>query len=373
MLKNDIEEEELTDNINEFGIHSDNIKLSFKKLLMIVQNKINIILIGDENIGKKRLIKRYICNKFDDEEKYETKQQWNKQQTLSGKETMNLNIQIISNINELNNNNKLIDVIMVCYDISNEETFINCCKLSNNILKYKNEINNKLITILVGLKSDIQNIDRKIEDKNAEKRKNMNEWKSLNIDDCQCSAKTGKNIKSLFLSAAEMIYTQRKEKEISSLRLICKTNITSLLTTNLNAYISFEEWKNQHKSSAVKKKQDKLEPVSKKADDKLLLILQKNNLYNDLYDVLVSNKIDLDMLKNDIEEEELTDNINEFGIHSDNIKLSFKKLLMIVQNKINIILIGDENIGKKRLIKRYICNKFDDEEKYETKQQWNKQ
>eukprot|EP01084_Bolivina_argentea_P071812 130476_1 len=170
-LKNDIDLKDLDKKaFNEFGIESNDIatKLAFKKLLMIVQNKINIILIGDENIGKKSVIKRYVFNKFSDEKYEQKKQQWNKQQTLSGRETMDLNIQIISDLNELNNNNVLIDVIMVCYDISNEETFINCCKSSNNILKYKNEINNKLITILVGLKSDIQNIDRKIEDKNAD-------------------------------------------------------------------------------------------------------------------------------------------------------------------------------------------------------------
>eukprot|EP01084_Bolivina_argentea_P125095 221669_1 len=127
VLKYDIDEKDLHNNVfNELGINSDDNKIAFKKLLIMIKNQINIILIGDENIGKKSLIKRYVRNEYnDDDEKYEEKQEYSiKQQGLSDLETiMQINIKIISDINELNNN-KLIDVIMVCYDINNEETFI---------------------------------------------------------------------------------------------------------------------------------------------------------------------------------------------------------------------------------------------------------
>ncbi len=195
-------------------------------MLKTIKNEINIVLIGDKGIGKKSLVRRYVYGKYKykywmlletiisyimgKEEKQE-QEHWNKKQPLSDLETdMTLNIKIISDINELHDN-KSIDVIMVCYDINNEETFKNCCKFSNDISKYKNETNNKLITVLVGLKSDILNLDRKIEDKNAEIKINMDIWKKLNVNDCQCSAKTKKNVRELFLTSAEKVYDERKK------------------------------------------------------------------------------------------------------------------------------------------------------------------
>ena len=67
-------------------------------------------------------------------------------------------------------------------------------------MKYKQEKNDKLFVLVGQLKSDLQNIHRKDEDNKAEKKMNMEQWKALNVNDCQCSSKTGKNVKFIILS-----------------------------------------------------------------------------------------------------------------------------------------------------------------------------
>ena len=64
--------------------------------------------------------------------------------------------------------------------------------------------------MLVGCKSDFV-IDRNIEDKNALKKINMNVWKKLNIESCECSSKTGENVRNVFLTTAEMVMIQKRK------------------------------------------------------------------------------------------------------------------------------------------------------------------
>eukprot|EP01084_Bolivina_argentea_P071808 130467_1 len=84
-----------------------------------------------------------------------------------------------------------------------------------------------------------------------------------------------------------------KKKVYNSLTFECHIDIFNVVT-NDDKTMSFKQWKKF---------------------DSLRSILEYNNLYNQLCDILISNKLDLDILKNDIEETELNDNLfNEFGI-----------------------------------------------------------
>eukprot|EP01084_Bolivina_argentea_P022423 41672_1 len=77
-------------------------------------------------------------------------------------------------------------------------------------------------------------------------------------------------------------------------------------------------------------------------DEKLVNILRTNNLYDDLYELLYKNNIDLDTIKNDIKKNELDEFCKTYNIQYKQ-KIKFRKLLRIInESKINIKNEGEE-------------------------------
>eukprot|EP01084_Bolivina_argentea_P254217 427349_1 len=117
----------------------------------------------------------------------------------------------------------------------------------------------------------------------------------------------------------------------------------------------------------------------KKSDDdkhKLIQILKRNNLYDDLYDLLQHDEIDMTTLENDINFNDIDRFCSEYHLNEQQ-KSKFLKLMKIIKNnsygiykhrndkrhlhcdwKMQAIIIGDCGVGKTSLIKRYVTGEF---------------
>eukprot|EP01084_Bolivina_argentea_P281339 481341_1 len=64
-------------------------------------------------------------------------------------------------------------------------------------------------------------------------------------------------------------------------------------------------------------------------DDQLKHILQANHLFDDLYQLLIDNDLDLDLLMNDLEKDDINNFCEEYEFTTKQ-KVKFKKLMRII-------------------------------------------
>ena len=67
--------------------------------------------------------------------------------------------------------------------------------------------------MLVGCKSDLSRNNRSEYEAKALNIINQFEWKKYNTTYCECSAKTGDNVRNVFNTAAEMVLQKRKSSK----------------------------------------------------------------------------------------------------------------------------------------------------------------
>eukprot|EP01083_Nonionella_stella_P293306 997454_1 len=94
-------------------------------------------------------------------------------------------------------------------------------------------------------------------------------------------------------------------------------------------------------------------------DTELVSILQRNDLYDDLYKVLIANRIGLRDLRQ-MKQNEIDQYCREYNFNTHQTK-QFKKLMRIIYGndfdngfQMQVIVIGDKSVGKTSLIQRYV-------------------
>eukprot|EP00483_Globobulimina_turgida_P007918 UN07934 len=99
------------------------------------------------------------------------------------------------------------DCILLCYDASgSERAFGNCERWRQEIETYGS---NHVVVMLVGCKSD----KGKRHQLNVKSIIEQPEWQKFNAIHYECSAKTGDNVRNVFLAAAELVLMTRPNIE----------------------------------------------------------------------------------------------------------------------------------------------------------------
>eukprot|EP01084_Bolivina_argentea_P254216 427348_1 len=204
-------------NVSEYRAKKQRMEFARKKS-MTVDYKMTLILVGDSNAGKTCLISKYVDGTYS-------------QNTAS---TFGVPSEFIT-IEELSNNEaieiKIYDTagqerfhslsrkyynrghgVLLCYDVSIESPFKNFEMWRKAI---KDHGKDNAVVIIVGCKKDLA-VNDDICQANISKAENIiqqRKWQELGAMHCICSAKTGHNIRSVFLTAAESVLKKNQQPQ----------------------------------------------------------------------------------------------------------------------------------------------------------------
>eukprot|EP01084_Bolivina_argentea_P300839 518837_1 len=229
-LLNHMEEHDTDQFCEEFNLQISQ-RIKFRKLIKILQkyddckyecetlqleeadDSIQLLIIGDLSVGKTSLMKRYVQNTFDDIDLSTTfVDMMKRKERLSDDWIMEITIWDTAGQEKFSSLNKSYyrkgDCIIICYDISNPNSFSNVSKWRNKIDDYCTD---EAVIMLVGCKSDLSSENRLQFEEKAKRIIESKKWKKYNTVYCECSAKTGDNVKNLFKNAAELVLRRRKE------------------------------------------------------------------------------------------------------------------------------------------------------------------
>ena len=178
--------------------------------------KIKIMLIGDSNVGKTSIVKRYCKNQFNESYISSIGIDFETKYIKVGEKTINLQIwdtagQERYKVISKNYYNKS-DGFIIVYDITNKSSFDSIANWVQDIKELASHDNKNII---LGNKCDLEN-DRKI---NKEEGDNL--AKKYNCQFFEVSAQNGKNIDKSFLCLIQSIlqdvnssYSSRRGSEI---------------------------------------------------------------------------------------------------------------------------------------------------------------
>eukprot|EP01084_Bolivina_argentea_P134758 237591_1 len=205
--------------------------------------KMKIVIIGDSRVGKTSLMCRYVKNVFSEYviSSMGVDSMVNKEK-LSDNSIMEIEIWDTAGQERFQsvcrNFYRLADAIIVCFDVTNKLSFTNCGNWRKQI---ENCAKDNVIVVLVGCKGDkLRNSQMELSDDdsiaegyaegnilhNTEKAKHSgnvaeqralriiqsSEWKQFGGGGtiyCECSAKTGSNVRNVFITAAELVLQER--------------------------------------------------------------------------------------------------------------------------------------------------------------------
>ena len=169
--------------------------------------RFNILLLGDSNVGKTSLIKRFIKNKFDSNDSSTVGLEFENKKVKINDKIIQLNIMDTAGQEKYRaiakNAVKRANGIIFVFDLNNKESF-------NNIkywLMSSFEISNNFHKIFVGNKYDL---DKEVDEDKVQKL--IEEYKSRYFE---TSAKDGKNVELIFKEIAELILSGLSDKEIN--------------------------------------------------------------------------------------------------------------------------------------------------------------
>jgi Ras-related protein Rab-11A len=206
-----------------------NINSQINKNIQLKKYEFKIIILGEYNVGKTSIIKKYVENEFNQINKTTINTNiYNKIIRMDNNTIIKLNIWDTAGEEKMNPIIKQYfkdsSGCLIVYDISNKNSF-------NQIEKWVNEIKENsphyCSNILIGNKSDL-NLDRKI---NFEEGVNLG--KKYNFNFFECSAKTGNNIAIAFESLCNSIIERRNEGDIEERESI-KINKTKHINKKKN-------------------------------------------------------------------------------------------------------------------------------------------
>eukprot|EP01084_Bolivina_argentea_P258894 436642_1 len=175
--------------------------------------KMEVALIGDSDVGKTCLMRKYTRGIFSEGIAYSIGvDSMVKIEKLHDNTLMEITVRDTAGQERYQslcrNYYRGADAIIVCYDVNNDKSFGNCDRWRNRIEEYGND---EVVVILVGCKGDIStnNYFRQLVDAKAQSIVSQEKWKKFKALYCECSAKTGDNVRNVFITAAEMVLENR--------------------------------------------------------------------------------------------------------------------------------------------------------------------
>eukprot|EP01084_Bolivina_argentea_P009222 17249_1 len=169
-----------------------------------------VVLIGDSGVGKTSLARRYVSGKY-------TANicstigvgNYYCNEPLSDDTVMRMEIWDTAGQERFRSLTRgyyrKADTFIVCFDVNQENTFENCSEWIQCIHDYGKD---KVPVILVGCKGDVSKSDRQSAEDQAQRI--MDRFETLY---CECSSKTGDNVRNVFHTAAELVLQTRVENK----------------------------------------------------------------------------------------------------------------------------------------------------------------
>eukprot|EP01084_Bolivina_argentea_P314148 544117_1 len=219
-LQNDLPENEINGFSDDFELNTTQ-KVKFRKLMRSIykqqnpDSKMVAILVGDSGVGKTCLMNQYVKNTYNDCTSTIGVGVQNTVETLADNSTMKMTIWDTAGQERFHSvcrtYYRRADCIIMCYDASIEMPFINIENWKKEIENYGN---NKCVIVLVGCKID-KIKSKQIYQLNVSKAESIveqMEWMKFSTIHYECSAKTGDNVRNVFLAAAELVLMNRPNK-----------------------------------------------------------------------------------------------------------------------------------------------------------------
>eukprot|EP01083_Nonionella_stella_P311919 1113738_1 len=168
--------------------------------------EMKMIVIGDKKVGKTHVIQRYVLGETMSDEFEYNHRCMTKTETLSDQSLVNITILDGSALKLQKEDYKEADCIVICYDVTNEQTFENAhTKWVRTIQQYGIQ-NDDVIVFILGCKGDLSKLDRA--ETEAKAQSVLNKCK-FTVYPGVCSAKNGDQIDKTFRAAAQMVYQQQ--------------------------------------------------------------------------------------------------------------------------------------------------------------------
>eukprot|EP01083_Nonionella_stella_P234169 824431_1 len=212
----EVKHKEIDEYCNESNFNSRQRK-QFQRLMRIIHGQdsdgelqMQMTVIGDKCVGKTSLIQRYVLGKMMTSQY--NHHRMNKTEKLSDDSLVNISILDGSAVTLRKEDYKKADCILICYDVTNDESFTNArVKWTQKIEEYGIQ-NDEVIVFLLGCKNELSKLDRAQTEARAQ---SLLRQGKLRLNYGECSAKNGDQVDKTFNAAAEMVYQQKLEHKSS--------------------------------------------------------------------------------------------------------------------------------------------------------------
>mmetsp|Transcript_40171 Transcript_40171/g.65922 ORF Transcript_40171/g.65922 Transcript_40171/m.65922 type:complete len:339 (-) Transcript_40171:52-1068(-) len=186
-------------------------------------HQIKVVLIGDCGVGKSNLFKRYLFDTFDIDTISTVGVDFGVS-TIKVSDGSTMRMQIWDTAGQerfesiTSNYFRDADCIIICYGVDERKSFEDCEKRWYPHID-ENAHKDDVRLLLVGCKGDVKSTQnkhgarREVEIIDAGKMGHRAQWKKYDTLWCECSAKTGDNIESVFRTVAEIGLQQIKKRE----------------------------------------------------------------------------------------------------------------------------------------------------------------
>eukprot|EP01083_Nonionella_stella_P004877 14255_1 len=164
--------------------------------------QMQMIVVGDDGVGKTSLIQRYVLDSMTC--RY-TQPRIAKTEILRDDSLANITILDASAIALQEEDYRKADCIIICYDVTNAQSFANAHNKWAMKLESYGIQRGEVTVFVLGCKSDLSKLNRA--ELEAQSQTVVNKGK-LKLNYGECSAKSADEVHKAFQSAAEMVYQQ---------------------------------------------------------------------------------------------------------------------------------------------------------------------
>eukprot|EP01084_Bolivina_argentea_P258892 436637_1 len=231
------------DNIYEKNNLNEGAQFELQDTVAKIQRKqkcdhqVEMVVIGDSNVGKSCLCKRYVRGTFQNlGSTFGIDQMYAIQRTDDG--TM-VKIRLVDTAGQeryyhiVKNVWRRAELILMCYSMDNEEHLQSICgKWLDRVKEYASD---DVIVMLIGTKLDLNNRPGTLEITEVEKTiKQQPQWDSYQPTIMECSALTGYNVENVFKTATQLILKKRKQRVASTSQAIQLDQVINNNNQNIN-------------------------------------------------------------------------------------------------------------------------------------------